>query len=435
MQGAKLEQLIDFGSCMVFKSADIQTMIMLVKNDDTVDNYNLDYRRINTTQASFNDALDLLRKKQTKNNEILQPVIIKRDSINKLFTFSSNQVDIVLQKIQQQGNLYLTKNEVAQGIVPNPDIVTSKAISKIPECKVSKHNIKIGDGVFVVDCGYFKEINQIERNILKPLYEPYEMSKYCLPIKNGKEIIYINKTTDVTKIPNIINHLDKYREIMDNRRENLNARLSFYHLHWPRDESFFTKGEKILSIRKCLIPTFIFTVEPCYVMMSINVIKTDRINQKFLTALLNSKLIAFWLKNKGKMQGNNYQIDKEPILGIPIKNISEKTNALHYFDYLVDFIKVAKESNFKLQTAYFEQLIDGLVFELYFADEINAANKPILKHLGDLKPITEDMTAEEKLAIIQSEFDRLYDPSHPVRNHLETLDSIEPVRIIKEALQ
>ena len=95
----------------------------------------------------------------------------------------------------------------------------------------------------------------------------------------------------------------------------------------------------------------------------------------------------------------------------------------HYFELLVDYIQYAKLKELKLQTAYFEQLIDGLVFELYFADEINAANKPILKHLGDLKPITEDMTAEEKLAIIQSEFDRLYDPSHPVRNHLETLDS------------
>lgn len=45
------------------------------------------------------------------------------------------------------------------------------------------------------------------------------------------------------------------------------------------------------------------------------------------------------------------------------------------------------------------------------------------------------MSAEEKLAIIQVEFDRLYDPNHLIRNHLETLDSIEEIRIIKEALQ
>ena len=45
------------------------------------------------------------------------------------------------------------------------------------------------------------------------------------------------------------------------------------------------------------------------------------------------------------------------------------------------------------------------------------------------------MSEEEKLAIIQSEFERLYDPNHPVRFAIETLDSVEEVRIIKEALK
>ena len=131
--------------------------------------------------------------------------------------------------------------------------------------------------------------------------------------------------------------------------------------------------------------------------------------------------------------GNTYELSKIFFDKIPILKLSDSEQ--QPFKVLVDYILLGKEYELNLQTAYFEQLIDGLVFELYFADEINAANKPILKHLGDLKPITEDMTAEKKLAIIQSEFDRLYDPSHPVRNHLETLDSVEPVKIIKEALQ
>jgi hypothetical protein len=75
-----------------------------------------------------------------------------------------------------------------------------------------------------------------------------------------------------------------------------------------------------------------------------------------------------------------------------------------------------------------------MVFDLYFPEEFKAANKEILKNLGELKSITDDMTDEEKMAIIQSEFNRLYDPGHPVRNNLETLDSIEEVRIIKEAV-
>ncbi|MBU1239002.1 hypothetical protein KJ865_04765, partial [Myxococcota bacterium] len=60
--------------------------------------------------------------------------------------------------------------------------------------------------------------------------------------------------------------------------------------------------------------------------------------------------------------------------------------------------------------------------------------KEILPHLGDLTPINHTMTEEEKLAIIQREFDRLYDPCHLVRNNLETLDSVEVVRSIREVL-
>lgn len=37
--------------------------------------------------------------------------------------------------------------------------------------------------------------------------------------------------------------------------------------------------------------------------------------------------------------------------------------------------------------------------------------------------------------VIQREFERLYDPRHPVRNRLETLDSVEVVRIIQESLK
>ncbi|MDD3915052.1 MAG: Eco57I restriction-modification methylase domain-containing protein [Bacteroidales bacterium] len=89
----------------------------------------------------------------------------------------------------------------------------------------------------------------------------------------------------------------------------------------------------------------------------------------------------------------------------------------------------------ELVTNFFTALSNSLIYELYFPEEIKSAGKEILKHLGDLKPITDDMSEEEKLAIIQSEFERLYDPNHPVRFAIETLDSVEKVRIIKEALK
>ena len=41
----------------------------------------------------------------------------------------------------------------------------------------------------------------------------------------------------------------------------------------------------------------------------------------------------------------------------------------------------------------------------------------------------------EKLSVIQRRFERLYDPRHPVRNHIETLDSVKVVKTIREALK
>ena len=103
---------------------------------------------------------------------------------------------------------------------------------------------------------------------------------------------------------------------------------------------------------------------------------------------------------------------------------------------IVNYITLAQSNIFEdITTSYFIALSNSLIFEFYFPEELKAANKEILKHLGDLKPITADMSPEEKLAIIQGEFHRLYDPTHPVRNNLETLDNIEEVRIIKEALK
>lgn len=158
-------------------------------------------------------------------------------------------------------------------------------------------------------------------------------------------------------------------EIMAERRENLEGKLEYYHLHWPRSRMFFERGPKILSIRKCAEPTFIYSEMETYVMMSINVIKTNRLNLKYLSALLNSKLEAFWLQRMGKMQGNNYQIDKEPLLAIPIYNpLNQEQQPLIS---LVDkILAITKDDDYLLnsdkqgEVKELERQIDQMVYDL-----------------------------------------------------------------------
>jgi len=113
-------------------------------------------------------------------------------------------------------------------------------------------------------------------------------------------------------------------------------------------------------------PTFTYTDFDCYVSAAFYVIKTSRFNMKYLTGLLNSKLIAFWLRHKGKMQGNNYQIDKEPLLNIPLPSTMPQNQHLtNQIISLVDQILSAKERNPEADTSELEKEIDELVYKLY----------------------------------------------------------------------
>lgn len=161
----------------------------------------------------------------------------------------------------------------------------------------------------------------------------------------------------------------------------------------------------------------------------------DSISYQYILAILNSDVINWYyaikFSNRSELTVN---ISKTYLEIIPIKiDVGFNLPLLTFVDYLLSINEFLLPN--KLISLFVKNLIEALVFELYFPTEIKAAGKDILKHLTDLEPIEDSMREEQKLAIIQRTFERLYDPSHPVRNAVETLDSVEEVRIIKEALK
>lgn len=361
IKNSQVVNLTDFGAYMIFENASIQTMIMLFKNNKINDNYIFDYRRLEGNKLVLEDVLNLLDGKETVNSAFLLPTIARENLTDKSLTFNTDENSDLLKRIKAKHNFIIDpKKEIAQGIVPNPDVVNNNNILKLPVQRVKTENIKVGDGVFILDKGYFNKLSASESKYIKPIYEPYLIDKYFIN-DYDKEIIYITKKNFKNDAPKLISHLEKFREIMDDRRENQQGKLSFNHLHWPRDEYFFEKGEKILSVRKCAVPTFAYTQEEAYVMMSFNVIRSKRINLKYLTGLLNSRLIAFWLRKKGKMQGNAYQLDKEPLLEIPIYKPADKD--ANEIAKLVDKILSLKQQG--KDSSEYEKKIDELVYSLY----------------------------------------------------------------------
>ena len=434
--------IVDFGAVMMFESASIQTMIMMFQKDKVTDDYTFDYRRLTAYKATEKEAIAILEPlyKTYEQAECYTPTIRRANFYDKNITFSQSS-DILEEMLKLSNVIYLNDTEIAQGIVPNPDVVNSRNIKSIPDDEIISNDIKVGDGVFVVDHNYFSYLGQCEKQYIKELYEPTNCHKYYLDNKVVKDIIYITKTNYKEDAPFILQHLWKYRFIMEQRRENQTGRLNYYHLHWPREESYFRKSEKILVPRKSSSPIFTYANKATYVMMAINIIQTDRVNLKYLTGLLNSKLIEFWLKNKGKMQGANYQLDKEPLQQIPIAvpavNIQKLIATL--VDYII-LICSTKDSLSELVSnetiaSFFEKIIDGCVYELYFEEHMKEQEINIIDSALELiKPITHLSSDKEKADMILDVFMNIKKTDNSIRNRLDlfTLRSPEILKLIIE---
>jgi adenine-specific DNA-methyltransferase len=222
---------------------------------------------------------------------------------------------------------------------------------------------RVGQGIFALTHYELEQLKLAKKEIvdlIRPYYTSKQLHKYWANNENEEWIIYttseFKKVENIKPYPTIQKHLDKFVKVITSDNKP-------YGLHRARKEDFFN-GQKIMVIRKSpKEPVFTYTDFPCYVSAAFYVIKTEEVNMKYLTALLNSKLVKFWLDHKGKKQGNNFQIDAEPLSQIPLMKVSEKEQKP--FVELVDKILSAKKKDPQANTGEFESKIDQMVYALY----------------------------------------------------------------------
>ncbi|EDD0630000.1 Eco57I restriction-modification methylase domain-containing protein [Campylobacter coli] len=360
LEESQILSLVDFSSFMVFDSASIQTMIMSFQKTKPPKNYEFHFAKITTQTPIYEDALSLLKNEKTQNNEILSINLTPKKFIDKTLNFTKSDYEELFNKIQKYGKFYLEEREVAQGIVYPQENINKKSL------EILGNNFYLGQGIQKLTNEEVENLNLLknEKILLKPIFESDNIQKYFVKRYNYFWVIYTNSSfknpNSMDDYPNLKKHLDKFQNVITSDNKP-------YGLHRARDEKFFTGSPRIVALRKCVgEPKFSYVDFDCYVSATFYVIKTQRINVKYLTAILNSKLIAFWLKHKGKMQGNNYQIDKEPLLNIPIVDTNSKNKKLaDELINLVDEILKAKEQDKNANTSPLEEKINNMVYKIY----------------------------------------------------------------------
>lgn len=303
LSGGQIIDFIDFGDFKVFKEAGIQTMIFVFRKKKPAKSYKVSYKKINDKNIK-EDVINALLQSNVKSSDsgvtVLNTIIEPKQLVGKNISFASHAVDLVLHKIESKKNFELTEKEVAQGIVAAPD------------------------KYFIVK-DLFK-FNEKEQKLIKPFYT--STAKYVF-IKTNLYILYLCDKNfqgkNIDDYPNIKDHFEPFKKILKEAKTKYGTPdKPYFYLHREREEHFFQTGPKIVGQTRTAFPSFLYTEEEYYGSRAMNFIKTDRINLKFLAGLLNSRLSYFWLKNKGKQLGDLLQIDKGPLISVPLLKPNEK---------------------------------------------------------------------------------------------------------------
>lgn len=367
-----IRKLINFNEMKIFESALGQhnLITMLVKeNDQSLKSENILVEKTGVADTQVLSNIFNEKDKETKYYYVEQDKLYegKEDYIRLIGVYNNtdgSSVQSILSKMKSCKTMFGDICMVKQGIVSGADKVTDKH-KRDYGCDWVK-----GQGIFLLNKKEVEdlELSEFEQQFIKSVYKNSQIHKYFIEDNDDLYVMYITKTVDKSKIPNIIKYLEEFKPILENKRETRQGKLPWYSLHWPRESNIFEQNYKITNSRRSKSNIFALDTKKRYeqsdIMVSVVKEKYEsKIEIKYLLSLLNSKLYSLWLQNQGKLKGKMFELYGTPLSEIPIKIID--IDEQQKFVKKVDAIIETKQENCNSSINDLMCKIDSMIYKLF----------------------------------------------------------------------
>ncbi len=252
----------------------------------------------------------------------------------------------IIQAIEQRGAQLSEICDSFQGLVTGADVVTKENVRFLSDEAMANCNIKIGDGIFYLTSEQMESLNlsEAERRLIKPIHKAAGIESYLAEETGERDnlfVIYLTKDVEIKNFPSIENHLQKFMPILMRRRECKEGKLSWFSLHWARDQRIFEE-EKIVSSIWPERNSFGYSRHSYYLERNAFLtLKKSNIDEslKYILSILNSSLIHFWFEQKASRRGNKYFLPKNVLETIPIRRINfDEPKEIRIHDRLVELV-------------------------------------------------------------------------------------------------
>jgi len=252
----------------------------------------------------------------------------------------ANEADKILEKIRQIGVPLDRICNVIKGVDTGSNKVTRETIRFAGNATVG-----LGQGIFVLSDKELAELalSKDEEALVKRLISSEDIGNGIVDLAAKPVfLIYVTDKDNIMNRPRLFAHLSRFRSILDSRAEiKRNPRRKWFSLAWPRDDSVF-EGEKLIVSYRAERNNFVYDNEAFYGLSGLYFLaKHDQVdeNLKYVWGLLNSELLDFWYKYKGKRKGSSREYVETPIKSIPTRRINfSDPQEVKIHDHLVELV-------------------------------------------------------------------------------------------------
>lgn len=293
---------------------------------------------------------------------------------------------------------------------------------------------------------------EIESSLLKPVIRSGEISRFwghpsalvLFPYRSTPTGYRLLSEGDLRReFPAAWRYLLENRDVLENRERGRFRESGWWQLY-PKNLDMWDQSKIMIPYMISRLSGF-FDINGSYF---VNVttggfgLTTHRsnVNLPFLTGLINSRVLDWYLKKVSTtFHGGYFAANKQFLVQLPVAETSpQKRNLVIQLSEHLSFLHSsldesghAGDSRDRLMLSLWEQVLDAIVYELYFPDELHAHGL----HLFDLVEevgLPEATTPDaERLPYLRELFERIYDPGHPLRAALFALGSLETVQVIE----
>ena len=382
--------LINFGEMTLFETAQGQhNMITLISKG-----------------ASLRQAKTLIYEgRREVKAELIQDIIDNKDRNSIEFFLDQNEVFdgdenfIRLQPMNSLSNSNLeaefdfskidgasislssVSRSIFMGVQTGCDVVTDNLIrAALSKNLITEKDIKkwtIGQGIYVITKSELSSLNLSTLEIkdcVRPFYKNSDIGRYVTSSESLRYILYVDSKTDINLYPNIERHLLLFKSLLAAREQAVVESRNWFWIRGSKRESFGFRKDIIVvpyrakSSKFSICSMDIFGAGDLYYVSLKN-----NISNNAMLGFLNSALILYHLKKRGKRKGETIEYYKSPLERIPVhKRIIEDKIIVKSLEDIVSCIIQNKRKNSDYNSASEERKIDQIVYDLYnlSSDEI-----------------------------------------------------------------